>query len=92
MSRYVAVQLFTLDLRLAIHSHSKSPSCGTQPAHFRVDTRRHDTLDTIRGLIRSTKRRPQRRLWPPLHPAHLTKSIPYQTSQVAGSNPVPATR
>jgi hypothetical protein len=55
--------------RPAIRSDSKVPSCGTQPAHFSVDTRRHDTLDTLRGLIRS------------LHPTHLTKSVPYQTSQ-----------
>jgi hypothetical protein len=43
--------------RPAILSHPKRPSCGTQPAHFRVDTRRYDTLDTTRGLIRPTKRR-----------------------------------
>ena len=64
--------------RQAIHSDSKVPSCGNQPAHIRLTTRRHDTLDTPAALIRSTKRRPQRRLRPPLHPAHLTKCDPYQ--------------
>ena len=31
--------------RIAIHSDSKVPSCGNQPAHIRLTPRRHDTLD-----------------------------------------------
>ena len=72
--------------RLAIHSRSKTRHAVTNPRISELATRRYDTLDTICGLIRSTKRRPQRRLWPPLHPAHLTKSVPYQTSQVRKSS------
>ena len=45
-SRCTAAHLRSIS-RPAIHSHPKKPSCGTQPAHFRVDTRRYDTLDTF---------------------------------------------
>ncbi|EUA12280.1 hypothetical protein I546_2767 [Mycobacterium kansasii 732] len=37
-------------MRQAVHSDSKVPSCGNQPAHIRPDTRRYDTLDTIEEL------------------------------------------
>src|SRR5271169_3303778 len=80
MSNHVAAQLMTLDTRSAIHSDSKVPSCGNQPAHIRLDTRRHDTLDASAELTRSTKRRSRRRLRPPLHPAHLTEPSPYQSA------------
>src|SRR3954468_4694621 len=67
--------------RLAIHSRSKTRHAVTNPRISeltRVDTTRSTACA---DSIRSTKRRSQRRLWPPLHPAHLTKSVPYQTSQ-----------
>jgi hypothetical protein len=45
LSNHVAAQLITLGSRPAVHSDSKVPSCGNQPAHIRLDTRRYDTLD-----------------------------------------------
>ena len=81
MGNHVAAQLMTLELRPARPLRLESPVIAVnQPAHIRVDTRRYDTLDTNRVLIRSTKRRPRRRLRPPLHLAHLTKPISYQDS------------
>jgi len=35
---------------MAVNSDSKVPSCGNQPAHIRLTTRRHDTLDTTKHL------------------------------------------
>src|SRR3954454_21082161 len=72
--------------RLAIHSRSKTRHAVTNPRISeltRVDTTRSTPCA---DSIRSTKRRSQRRLGPPLHPAHLTKSVPYQTSQVRKSS------
>jgi hypothetical protein len=39
------MQRITLDFRERTAFESKVPSCGSQPAHIRVDQRRHDTLD-----------------------------------------------
>jgi len=53
------------------NSDSKVPSCGNQPAHFRL-TRVDTTRSTLAAtLIWSTKRRPRRRSRPPASPCPL---------------------
>ena len=65
--------------RPAANSDSKLPSCGNQPAHFRLTTRRHrHARHHTRTHLANRKRRPRRRSRPPLHPAPLTKRPPYQ--------------
>jgi hypothetical protein len=53
-----------------------SPSCGNQPAHIRLTTRRYRHARHHLCGIRSPKRCPRRRSWTPLHPAHLTCPAP----------------
>src|SRR6476620_2975434 len=71
--------------RPAIHSHPKNRHAVRSP-RISEWTRVDMTRSTLSRTHSVTEAAAQRRLWPPLHPAHLTKAAPYQTSQDPNSS------
>ena len=82
----------TLDCRQQYNSDPKVPSCGTQPAHISLTTRRHDTLDTQPGhLVKRSGGHDDGRGRRFTLPLDKIAYISAHNPEIAASNPVPLT-